>query len=261
MRRNEYISSAGLRKDGRRPNEIRRIQYKFGAVEHADGSVYYQQGLTRVLAIVYGPQEIGRRTDVDAATVSCEFHQTPFCMSERKKGRRGVGSSTDRKSIDLAKTVKQSVESVIISKLFPRSLIKIVLYGIQSDGSLLCACINAATLALVDAGIPMTDFVVACSAGYFHKTYVTDLNYLESSSDHPNMPVAIVPRTNKIVMLKLKSKIETDNFEGMLTQARKGCEDIHSILRDAVKDRACARLSGQDTLQKKASSSTTRLPA
>ena len=29
-----------------------------------------------------------------------------------------------------------------------------------------CACINAATMALVDAGIPMNDFVSASSAGY-----------------------------------------------------------------------------------------------
>ena len=27
-------------------------------------------------------------------------------------------------------------------------------------------CINAASLALIDAGIPMRDFVCACSAGY-----------------------------------------------------------------------------------------------
>ena len=30
----------------------------------------------------------------------------------------------------------------------------------------LAVCINAATLALIDAGIPLKDFVCACSAGY-----------------------------------------------------------------------------------------------
>lgn len=32
------------------------------------------------------------------------------------------------------------------------------------------ACINAATLALADAGIPMRDLVTSCSAGYLNST-------------------------------------------------------------------------------------------
>lgn len=33
-----------------------------------------------------------------------------------------------------------------------------------------CASINAGTLALIDAGIPMKDFVCACSATYLEDT-------------------------------------------------------------------------------------------
>jgi hypothetical protein len=33
-----------------------------------------------------------------------------------------------------------------------------------------CPCINAATLALIHAGVSMRDFVVSCSAGYLEKT-------------------------------------------------------------------------------------------
>jgi len=32
------------------------------------------------------------------------------------------------------------------------------------------ACINAATLALADAGIPMRDLVTSCSAGFLNST-------------------------------------------------------------------------------------------
>lgn len=31
-------------------------------------------------------------------------------------------------------------------------------------------CVNAATMALIDAGVPMKDFVCACSAGYIEDT-------------------------------------------------------------------------------------------
>lgn len=31
-------------------------------------------------------------------------------------------------------------------------------------------CVNAATMALIDAGVPIKDFVCACSAGYIEDT-------------------------------------------------------------------------------------------
>lgn len=33
-------------------------------------------------------------------------------------------------------------------------------------------CVNAATMALIDAGIPMKDFVCACSASYVEDTSI-----------------------------------------------------------------------------------------
>lgn len=47
-----------------------------------------------------------------------------------------------------------------------RTQIDIYLHVIQSDGGVLPVSVNAASLALVDAGVAMSDLVVACSAGY-----------------------------------------------------------------------------------------------
>lgn len=55
----EFVNpSTGLRVDGRKPNEIRRIQCKLGLLSRADGSAYFQQGNTRIMAAVYGPREV-----------------------------------------------------------------------------------------------------------------------------------------------------------------------------------------------------------
>lgn len=54
----ELISPEGLRIDGRRANEIRRIKCEMGLFERADGSAYFEQGNTRVLCAVYGPREV-----------------------------------------------------------------------------------------------------------------------------------------------------------------------------------------------------------
>lgn len=51
-------------------------------------------------------------------------------------------------------------------QLTRRTQIDIYLHMIQSDGGALPVSVNAASLALVDAGVAMSDLVVACSAGY-----------------------------------------------------------------------------------------------
>lgn len=52
---------------------------------------------------------------------------------------------------------------------------------LQSDGGNYCASINAATLALIDAGIPMKDIVCACSASFMKETSVVDINHMEEN--------------------------------------------------------------------------------
>ena len=48
----------GLRIDGRKPNELRRIQCEVGVFDKADGSAVFSQGNTKVVATVYGPHEV-----------------------------------------------------------------------------------------------------------------------------------------------------------------------------------------------------------
>jgi exosome complex component RRP41 len=66
-----------------------------------------------------------------------------------------------------------------------------------------CAGINAATLALIDAGIAMTEFVCACAAGCIDDTPLLDLNYLEDSSGSPDMPLALLPNSGRVTLLQV----------------------------------------------------------
>ena len=62
MSGHELLSDQGLRADGRRSKELRRIRCRQGVFRQADGSAYLEQGNTKVLAAVYGPHEAGRRS-------------------------------------------------------------------------------------------------------------------------------------------------------------------------------------------------------
>ena len=52
------FSPIGLRVDGRRPHELRKIDCKIGPLTQADGSAFLEQGNTKVLATVYGPHDV-----------------------------------------------------------------------------------------------------------------------------------------------------------------------------------------------------------
>lgn len=64
--------------------------------------------------------------------------------------------------------MRAAVDAVILSSLHPRTTIQIVVQVVQDDGSLLSTAVNAATLALLDAGIALKSVVVAASGGLLH---------------------------------------------------------------------------------------------
>lgn len=84
-------SLALLRLDGRRWNELRRLQAQISTQAAADGSSYLEMGNTKVMCTVTGPAE-GRRTSgggTGEAEVRVEISLAGFSGIERKKRARG----------------------------------------------------------------------------------------------------------------------------------------------------------------------------
>ncbi|KND01023.1 uncharacterized protein SPPG_04117 [Spizellomyces punctatus DAOM BR117] len=239
MSRLEIISPEGLRVDGRRPLELRRVNSRTAVLSQADGSAYIEQGNTKCLAAVYGPREPTKRAALlhDRALINVEYSVASFSSGERKQKLR-----RDRRLMEIASTIKRTFENVILTTTFPRSEIDIYLQVLQIDGGALHTAINAATLALVDAGIPMTDYVCACSAGYVNNQAILDLNYLEESAEIPTLTVALLPKSGKITMLGLESRLHLDKLEPVIQLASDGCkqlkENIDATIRESTKSLA-----------------------
>jgi exosome complex component RRP41 len=87
--------------------------------------------------------------------IETEISIAAFAGTDRK--RRG---RTDKRVQEMQHTISSAFASTLFTKLFPHSTVTISLHVLSQDGSLLAACLNAATLALVDAGVPMSDYVV-----------------------------------------------------------------------------------------------------
>ncbi|GAM27471.1 hypothetical protein SAMD00019534_106470, partial [Acytostelium subglobosum LB1] len=238
-----YITPEGLRIDGRRSNEIRRLNMRMGVFSRADGSAYYEQGNTKIAVAVYGPREVAsnQRALHDRAVVNCDFSVATFSSSSERK-IRGKG---DKQSFEIAALIKQAFESTIQVNLFPRSQIDIYIQVLQSDGGLKAAAINAATLAAVDAGLPMRDFVCACSATYIEGVPLLDLNHMEERSGGADLLLSVQPQLGGVISLNMESKVPQDMFESVLELANKGCMKIFALMQAEVKRHSAELLSNQ----------------
>eukprot|EP01112_Ceratiomyxa_fruticulosa_P010947 TRINITY_DN2925_c0_g1_i2.p1 TRINITY_DN2925_c0_g1~~TRINITY_DN2925_c0_g1_i2.p1 ORF type:complete len:247 (+),score=32.45 TRINITY_DN2925_c0_g1_i2:271-1011(+) len=233
MSRLEYITPEGYRLDGRKATEIRRLQCKFGIFSRADGSAYLEQGNTKVIVAVYGPREVQFKkapSKHDRGTVSVEFSQATFSTTERKKKSKG-----DRRGNENSLFLKQTFESIVITSLFPRSQIDIYVQVLQSDGSVTSACVNAITLALLDAGVPMHDMAVACSSGILNSTPVLDLNHIEGTAEGPELTVVIFPHSTRVISLQMDSRVPLHVFENITRLASEGAKKIYQILQQEVR--------------------------
>ena len=172
----EYVSLEELRLDGRRPKETRQMRCQMSVLPNADGSAIFEAGNTKVLAAVYGPREAPMRSQSlhDRMVVQCEFSMASFSTGERRRRTKG-----DRKSVEIGLVIKQALETAMITELLPRSQVDVNIQVLQADGGVRAAAINAAVLAVADAGIPLRDTMAACAAGFLDNTPLLDLNYLE----------------------------------------------------------------------------------
>lgn len=132
--------------------------------------------------------------------------------------------------------IKSTFEPVIMTSLYPRSQIDIFVQVLQQDGGLLQACINATTLALINAGIPLLDFVCAVNGGVHSTSPLLDLTLLEEN-DVPNVTVAIMPRTKKMTLVTMETRLHIDRFDEIFKLAADAGEVVHKEMKAAVKSR------------------------
>jgi hypothetical protein len=66
---------------------------------------------------------------------------------------------------EFQRALKSVFESVIMLELYPRSQIDLQVFVLESDGSYKSAAFNAVSLAIMNAGIAMKDFLVATNSG------------------------------------------------------------------------------------------------
>src|SRR5262245_57186483 len=202
------IDENGKRTDGRSIDELREVKIAVGTVKNADGSAFIEFGKNKILAAVYGPREVHPKhmALTDKCVLRCRYHMSPFSTDTRKN------PAPSRREVEISKVIREALEPAIIVEDYPRAAIDVFIEVLEADGGSRCAGIDAASVALADAGINMRDMVSACAAGKVDDKIVLDINDTEDKEGGADMPIAYLPNLNQISLLQLEGTFDSTQF-------------------------------------------------
>lgn len=224
------VDEKGIRLDGRTAEEHRPIKVEAGVLKNADGSAYVEIGKNKVLAAVYGPRECHPRhmQNPTKAIIQCKYNMQAYSVSDRKR------PGTDRRSVEISKIISEALENVVLTELYPRASIDVYIEILQANAGTRCAGLTAASVALADAGIPMKDIIPAIACGKADGHVLLDLNKEEDNFGEADVPMAIVPETDEIVLLQMDGHMTREELDKAIEMGIAACHEVNQIQKDAL---------------------------
>ncbi|OWP56713.1 MAG: exosome complex exonuclease Rrp41 [Thermoplasmatales archaeon B_DKE] len=226
----KLIDENNIRLDGRGPEELRPIKIETNVLNRADGSSFIEWGGNKIMVAVYGPREAypKHNQDINKAIVKARYNMAAFSVDERKR------PGPDRRSVEISKVVSEALEAAIMVELFPRAQIDVFIEVLQADAGTRIAGLTAASVAVAAAGIPMRDMVVGCTAGKVGDKIVLDLSKEEDNFGQADLPVGILPKSDRVVLMQMDGDLSVEEFEQATSMIMKATKRIAQIQRDAL---------------------------
>ena len=203
----------GVRQDGRKIDEIRPISCEVGVLPRVHGSALFKRGDTQKNFIL---------------------HYNFPAFSTGEVGRYG---STGRREIGHGALAERSVYGAM-PKDFPYTT-RVVSEILGSNGSSSMATVCGSSLALMDAGVPLSDAVVGISVGLVTGTdkrvFLTDI--LGSEDHYGDMDFKVAGTTKGITGFQLDLKIAGLDLPGMyeaLLTNKAARAKIRKIMSDCI---------------------------
>jgi exosome complex component RRP41 len=225
----------GKRMDGRGLEEFRSIEVEAGPLKRADGSAIFKFGKTYALAGVFGPKIMHPRhlQDPQKAFLRCKYTMAPFSTNER------IRPGTSRRSVEISKVIKEALSNVLFFEDYPKTAIDVYIEILQANATTRCAGLNAASLAMAEAGIAMKNLISSCSVGKVDGKIILDVGGDEDCFGEVDCAVAAIGNEDKIVLLQMDGIVTKDELLKMVELAEKGCAQVYErqlgVLREKYK--------------------------
>ncbi|MBJ7305746.1 MAG: polyribonucleotide nucleotidyltransferase, partial [Gemmataceae bacterium] len=222
---------AGKRIDGRDLRQVRALYCEVSLLPRTHGSALFQRGetqalVTTVLGTSSDEQRVDGITDEITKKFMLDYNFPPFSVGECKPNR-GPG----RREIGHGALAERSLQAVLPTvEVFPYT-IRLVSDIMESNGSSSMASVCGGTLALMDAGVPITNPVAGISIGLVkEKDKYSLLTDIMGDEDHyGDMDFKVAGTGIGITAIQLDLKIDgigADIIKDTLEQARIARRDI-----------------------------------
>ena len=233
----ERIINKDIRPDGRKQNEIRPIWCEVGLLPRVHGSGVFTRGKTQVLTtLTLGTMRDCQTLDgIDEETTNRYMHHynmLPYSTAEarplRAPGRREIGHGA---------LAEKALEPVLPTEEdFPYA-IRTVSEVLSSNGSTSQACICASTLALMDAGVPITAPVAGIAIGLVQDgkrdILLSDIQGIEDF--YGDMDLKIAGTKKGITAIQMDLKVKGITLETLKTAFEKAYNGRVYILDEMAK--------------------------
>ncbi len=237
----DRIVNRSQRIDGRAFDQVRPIECEVGALPRAHGSALFTRGETQAMVIAtLGSERDEQHLEGLGGDVYRRFmlhyNFPPFCVGEvrflRGPSRRDIGHGT---------LARRGIEAVLPSdEEFPYT-IRVVSEVLESNGSSSMATVCGASLALMDAGVPVKAPVSGVAMGLIKEDdKVVVLTDILGDEDHlGDMDFKVVGTSEGITALQMDIKIDGVDREVMgraLAQAREARLHILDRMARAISE-------------------------
>lgn len=233
------ILDTGNRIDGRDTKTIRPITVKTGLLPRTHGSVLFTRGETQ--AIVVATLGTGKDAQIIDALVgeNKENFMLHYNFPPYSVGETGQVGSPKRREIGHGRLAKRAIQAVLPSEDEFPYVLRIVSEITESNGSSSMATVCGASLALMDAGVPIKAPVAGIAMGLIKEgDRFAVLSDILGDEDHlGDMDFKVAGTQNGVTALQMDIKIDgitKEIMESALEQAKHGRLHILNIMNQAL---------------------------
>lgn len=232
----------GIRPDGRKTNEIRPIWCEVGLLPRVHGSAVFTRGETQVLTtctlgMISEAQELDGLDTEEYKRYMHQYNMPGYTTGEAKPLR-----SPGRREIGHGALAERALLAVLPSEeQFPYA-IRTVSDVLSSNGSTSQASVCGSTLALMDAGVPISAPVAGIAMGLMKDkdsdrvAVLTDIQGLEDFLGDMDFKVAGTTKGITAIQMDIKIHgIDRKILSTALEQARLGRLEILKIMSKTIK--------------------------
>ena len=235
----QMILDEQTRPDGRKLNEIRSITCETGILPRAHGSGLFTRGQTQALTVatlgaVSDEQILDGIGVEESKRYMHQYNFPPYSVGETRP-MRGPG----RREIGHGALAERALLHVLPNEaVFPYT-IRLVSEILESNGSTSMASVCGSTLALMDAGVPISSPVAGIAMGLVTGTekfaVLSDIQGIEDALGDMDFKVAGTAKGVTALQMDIKVKgISVEVLKKALEQAKEGRMFIMSKILEAL---------------------------